>query len=477
MASLMAPIESCPIRWQAIHHSQHIAFKTDNQSISYLQLDNLLIQLQTQLENKINTTGDHLIRLVCISPNSLELLLLQLVCLRMGWCFCPINPRFTATEVNQRLKLLNSDYCWVSDDSPLQKFNTLKIDFDLQAREINDQLSLLPIIPEQACNIIFTSGSSGFPKAIVHNYKNHFYSALGSQDQIPLVIEDNNLLSLPLFHIGGYATVIRTMIAGACLHLSDQPLTFPLLQERQITHLSLVSTQLVRLLEDPKFTKAQSSIKHILLGGSAFPRQLLSSLVERDFNYHLSYGCTEMASQVATSTNSEALTILPYREVKIDNEVILLRGETRFLGYFKNNKLVELDAKQWINIGDTGQLNENIVTILGRQDRQFISGGENIKPEEIEQTSLQKSNVKQAYASPINDTQYGQRVALFVEFEAQKHLTFEQQSKQLQHYLQKKLTTFKQPDYYLPWPQSNSNQALKIPKAIFETILKNKGLI
>jgi O-succinylbenzoic acid--CoA ligase len=470
-------IEHCPIRWQAINHSQSMALKTDQLSLTYQQLDQLLTQLQAQLTNQIDTTNTELIRLICISTNTFNLLLLQLVCLRAGWCFCPLNPRFTEAEIKQRYFILNSEYCWVSQDSIHRDLATLTIDFTLSNNHYSENLEALTINPEQPCNIIFTSGSSGFPKAIVHHYKNHFYSALGSQSIISLGLGDHNLLSLPLFHIGGYATVMRSIIAGASIHISAAPVTYSLLQDRKITHLSLVSTQLIRLLEDPNFNRSQSSIRHILLGGSAFSDHLLAALLKRGFDYHLSYGCTEMASQVATSINNTRLNLLPYRQVKIEKGEIYLRGETRFLGYFKENKLLKLDPEQWIAIGDIGQMNNNTLAILGRKDRQFISGGENIKPEEIERICLQHQAVKEVYVCPINDPTYDQRVALFVSFFDKKELTFEQHTKQLHQYLKTQLTSFKLPNHYLPWPTLTTNQVLKIPKQIFQDRLKEQGLI
>lgn len=473
----------CPIRFQAINNGQSIAVQSDEQSITYLQLDQRLISLTAQLTLQIIEKNKVLpIRLICIASNSIELLLIQLLCIRKGWIFCPLNPRFTEHEITQRLEILNSHYCWVSSEinseSPHHRLSTLQIDFNAVQPNLTESLTLLPIDSTRPCSIIFTSGSSGFPKAIVHNYQQHFLSALGSQTFISLMESDHNLLSLPLFHVGGYATVIRTVTAGACIHLTHSPLEKTLLQQRSITHLSLVSTQLIRLLEDPSFTASDCSIKHILLGGSAFPLHLLTDLANRNFTYHLSYGCTEMGSQVATSTNNTALKLLPYRQVKIQGGEILLRGETRCLGYFNNNRINKVDDKEWIEIGDTGTFNGSTLTVLGRKDRQFISGGENIKPEEIERICLQHIGVKHVFISPIKDKQYGHRVALFVAFNEQNKSTFEEQVTQLKQALKGKLTRFKQPDVYLAWPRPPVNsQALKIPKTTFQSILKKQGLL
>jgi len=302
-------------------------------------------------------------------------------------------------------------------------------------------------------------------------------SALGSQSLIPLGCRDHNLLSLPLFHIGGFATVIRSIIAGACIHLTQSPLHASLLQQQKITHLSLVSTQLIRLLNDPLFNQRQCSIKHLLLGGSTFSDLLLNTLAKRGFNYHLSYGSTEMASQVATSHNDSDLKVLPYRQVKIHKGEIYVRGDTRFIGYFQAQKLLNINPKQWIASGDLGQLTGDKLQIIGRKDRQFISGGENIQAEEIERVCLQHESVKQAYIHVIKDQEYGQRMVLFVSFNNGLSTCFTDQTKQLQQYLAKQLTRFKQPDHYLAWPQPiANNQALKTPQQAFLSILKDQGL-
>lgn len=470
---------TCPIRWQAIYHPDAIAMCSDYEKISYSALDQRLLDLQKQLQQQVNNKSEP-IRLVCIGANSLALLQLQLICLRLGWMFCPINPRFSESEIEQRLQVLCSDYCWVCPDTAKQhrNFNTLVIKTNEANIAQHKALTEIAIDPLTPCNIIFTSGSTGLPKAIVHHYQNHYFSAIGSTKLISLQAGDHNLLSLPLFHIGGYATVIRTFLAGACLHLSQQPLCLTLLQERKITHLSLVNTQLTRLLDNQHFQQKNCAIKHILLGGSAFSTDLLTQLRDRLFHYHLSYGCTEMSSQVATSTDSEQLQILPHREIKIVDRQIYLRGKTRFVGYYQNNQLQLIDEKEWIASGDLGSIEGEYLSISGRKDRQFISGGENIQPEEIERVCYQHPSVKQAYVMPINNSVYGQRIALFIDLDNKENKPFSVQVEQLQHFLSKQLTRFKQPDKYLAWPkQPESGQRIKIPKQIFEKQLKALGLL
>lgn len=282
----------------------------------------------------------------------------------------------------------------------------------------------------------------------MHNYSNHYYSALGSQSIIPLGSGDKNFLSLPLFHISGYATVMRTILAGATLKISNEKVSTLYLQKQKITHLSLVSTQLQKLLIDPQFQSHYLSIKHLLLGGSSFPTRVLKETQTRGFTYHLSYGSTEMASQIATSTNSEILQLLPYRQIKIIDNEILLSGETRFAGYFKGDKKSELiDKQQFFASSDLGELEGKTVTITGRKDRQFISGGENIQPEEIEKVLLSFPELLQAYVIPIQDTTYGQRPIAFIKWNNGE------QSNQLKEFIKDKLVSFKRPLHYFILPE------------------------
>ena len=70
----------------------------------------------------------------------------------------------------------------------------------------------LSINPKAWGTIIFTSGSSGPEKAVVHSISNHFFSALGANEFMPLCSGDRWLLSLPLYHVGGLAIFFRILL-------------------------------------------------------------------------------------------------------------------------------------------------------------------------------------------------------------------------------------------------------------------------
>ena len=167
--------------------------------------------------------------------------------------------------------------------------------------------------------------------------------------------------------------------------------------ELGVTHASLVATQLLRLLRDGQ-PDALAGMKAILLGGSAAPPGLITEAHARGLSVHTSYGMTEMASTVTATPPDASLdalgtsgVVLPQREVRLaaDGEV-LVRGATLFAGYLAADATVQrpTDADGWFPTGDLGDWvevgGERMLRIVGRRDHLFISGGENVQPEEVE---------------------------------------------------------------------------------------------
>ncbi|MEO1823423.1 MAG: AMP-binding protein, partial [Candidatus Lambdaproteobacteria bacterium] len=302
------------------------------------------------------------------------------------------------------------------------------------------------------------SGSTGSPKAVVHSLANHFYNALGANERMPLNPGDRWLLSLPMSHVSGLAILFRTLLSGAAMVIPAKNVSLSkTLLSRSVTHLSLVPTQLRRLLQTTKGKDALCQLKLILLGGSSIPETLLDQSAQLGLNVQTTYGSTEMASQVATG-KSGFYQVLPFREVRIaaDNEVEV-RGKSGFLGYLDGTGLHQpFDENGWFKTGDIGlwcskdtknQGDVESLKITGRKDNMFISGGENIHPEEIERILLQFGKTEQAVVVAVEDTEFGARPVAFLK-------TGEYFSESnLQNFLEKRLVKFKVPDLFLALPE------------------------
>ncbi len=224
--------------------------------------------------------------------------------------------------------------------------------------------------------------------------------------------------------------MMRCVLAGAAMVLDER--------SEEITHLSYVPTQLYR--SSPVY----KNLKCLLLGGapvSQFPERL---------PVYVTYGLTEMGSMVATRFRPPKIEgyfylgkPLPGRAVSLSSEgEILVQGKTLFQGYWEKEGLQK--PGEWFATKDLGRLDsEEGLAIVGRKDWQFISGGENIQPEEIEQVILQIPTILEAVVIPQNDAEFGQRPIAFV-----KAPFFDE--KTTKEYLCKQLPKYKVPIAWIP---------------------------
>lgn len=319
---------------------------------------------------------------------------------------------------------------------------------------------------DRSSTVVFTSGSAGEPKAALHTFGNHYFSALGSNANIPLEPGDRWLHSLPLYHVGGLSILFRCLLPGATVVLPEPgaPLGEAI---AGATHVSLVSTQLLRLLREERFEG--DGIKAVLLGGGPMPASLVDEAHARGLPVHTSYGLTEMASQVTTTPPGASRTelrtsgrTLPHREVAVsDSGEILVRGATLFAGYVEGEAVDRpLDTDGWFHTRDLGDLDENgYLRVRGRKDNLFVSGGENIQPEEIEEALTRLGGVEEALVVPVPDPEFGQRPVAFVRTAGVV------EPDALARALRQFLPGFKIPDAFYGW--SEGGGGMKVNRAFF----------
>ncbi len=354
-----------------------------------------------------------------------------------------LNYFFKAPQVAELLK--NNTYSLFISDQIHSGFETLHVDSTQPPILTRSEDFTIPIDSEI---LFFTSGSIK-SKACLLTLRNFFYNALGSSENIPLESSNTWGLCLPLFHVGGFSIIVRAILAEASVVFLDNNKLIEQIKQFNASHISLVSTQFIRSLEQ----LPQTPLQHILLGGSAIPENYLKRAVDLELPIYKSYGMTEMASQVCTTSLLKKPTqfdcsgkILKYRELKIENQKIFLRGPCLFKGYIENNLLkTPFDIDGWFSTGDNGELSEYGLKVLGRADRIFQSGGENISPEIIEQELLKINGVTRAYVCPENDHEYGLRPIAYVEMSENLN------AESLQRTLEKKLSGLFRPKSIKSW--------------------------
>ncbi len=398
--------------------------------------------------------------------------------MRAGAVVCPMNTRLPLEPLKKQLQAIECSVliARVSDQSrdALTGFTCLDPD-GLVSRELapgREDDDALKISLDQHASIIFSSGSTGDPKAVLHSYGNHYYNAYGANLNIRLRSDDCWLLSLPLYHVGGLGIVFRCVQSGAAMATMNVKDSLPeALARFPVTRLSVVPTQLRRLMRADVPEEARKRLKAVLVGGSSVTEDLLSEARAAGYPVAFTYGLSEMNSQVTacapTTPRAKAATsgpVLRYRQVRIaEDGEILVKGETLFEGYVEGTTIRRpVDADGWFATGDVGQLDEEgYLTVTGRKDHMFISGGENIYPEEIERALLDLPGVEQAVVVAVPDDEYGERPVAFIdgsEVGEEGHMRAA---------LAEFLPRFKIPDRIHPWPEDAAQEDMKPDRAWF----------
>lgn len=309
---------------------------------------------------------------------------------------------------------------------------------------------------ERLASMTLTSGSTGLPKAAVHTCAAHLASAKGVLALMPYGESDDWLLSLPLFHVSGQGILWRWLQGGGRLTVREKQ---PLEQALQgCTHASLVPTQLWRLLN----SHHPVALKAVLLGGAEIPIALTEQAREQGIRTFCGYGLTEFASTVCAKEADGAPDVgsaLPGRDVQVVNGEVWIRAESMAAGYWRDGALLPLvNAQGWFATRDRGEWHDGRLTILGRMDNLFFSGGEGIQPEALERVIATHPQVSQAFVVPLDDAEYGQRPVAVVECEPGTDITL------LPEWVQGRLARFEQPVHWLALPSELKNGGIKISR-------------
>jgi o-succinylbenzoate---CoA ligase len=288
---------------------------------------------------------------------------------------------------------------------------------------------------EKPALLISTSGSTGEPKFVVLSYRALFYSILQTIDLLELNSNDVWLLTLPLQHVSGALVPIRVFSVGAKLCILEQAGSSPILrsiQENKVSIISLVPTQIQKLLSIPNAHSILSTLKYILVGGSRVSKSFEKDCIGLPIVY--TYGMTETASHVVATksnfTHGNVGKALAYSKVAInelDNR-ISIHSKTLFSGYVDSNGIHPIEDEFFLT-NDCGFFNSNgDLHITGRVDDIFISGGKNASISILENFIHNNLACSDCKVIAVDNSLWGQRVILYIErseiitVETQNHL-------------------------------------------------------
>lgn len=331
------------------------------------------------------------------------------------------------------------------------------------------------VSPYDVCNLQFTSGTTGNPKAAMLTHHNIVNNARFIGDRMRLTTADVLCCPPPLFHCFGLVLgLLATVTHGAKIvypaEVFDGPATLRAIQEEQCTALHGVPAMFDTLLALPEAQHLQASqlrLRTGIIAGAPVPRYLMELLVSKlgMTEFTSSYGLTEASPTCFNAFTDDPIqtrlttvgTLMPHAYAKIvdrEGEVVPIgeRGELWMGGYqlqagYWNNseKTAEVMTRDengmlWLHTGDEAVFNEaGYCTITGRfkdiiirgelhvvwffwrklelenADNIKFTGGENIYPLEIEERLMAHPTISLAVVVGLKDEHYGEVVAAFLD--------------------------------------------------------------
>jgi fatty-acyl-CoA synthase len=402
------------------------------------------------------------------SPNRAEWVVLQYATARIGVVLVNINPAYKTAELSYalqqsgtRLLILarafrTADYVAmlseVRDDCrDLEQSLILDDEWDVLLAEADrvpaEELGAVErsLQFDDAINIQYTSGTTGFPKGATLSHHNILNNGFFIGEGLRLSERDRVCIPVPFYHCFGMVLGnLACTTHGSCMVIPGEgyePLAaMETVQAERCTALYGVPTMFIGELDHPRFSEFDfSSLRTGIMAGSPCPVEVMRKVQSQMHmpEVTICYGMTETAPVSTQSATDDPLDkrvstvgrIHPHVEIKIvdpANNAIVPRGQsgelcTRgysvMLGYWNNPQATAqaIDAARWMHTGDLATMDdEGYVNIVGRIKDMIIRGGENIYPREIEEFLYGHPDVSDVQVIGVPSERYGEEVMAWV---------------------------------------------------------------
>jgi acyl-coenzyme A synthetase/AMP-(fatty) acid ligase/acyl carrier protein len=477
--------QSIPSRFekQVKKYPHAIAIKTQNQTLTYTQINNNANRLANVM---LSQGGNKLEVIVLLLEKGADFITSILGVLKTGKIFVPLDPTFPIErlayiiEDSQAVALitnnLNLDLAKTlakAATNDCQLFNIDNIDSHNSCKN-----PLIKISPETPAYIIYTSGSTGKPKGVVQNHRNSLHYCMNDTKNLLISHQDRVVFLYSCSALGGILCIFYTLLNGASLYSFD-------VKEQGLTNLVnwLIDSEITIY---HSFTTLFRHFVDTLIGAEQFPKIRLVKLggeatLMRDVENYKKYfapDCLLYASLGATEAGTFRNFIVD-KNTKIENstvpigypvedmEIVLLdedgvevengkigeialKSEYLALGYWQKPELtqtvflpdIENSKKRIYRTGDLGYIQpDGCLVHQGRKDFQVKICGFRIEVAEIEMELLKIPNIKEAVVIATDDTPENKRLIAYLVLKQKPAPT----TKEIRAYLQNKL-----PEYMLP---------------------------
>ncbi len=438
------------------------------------------------------------------APNCAEWVLLQYATARIGAILVNINPAYRSYELGYALRqsgirlLVSAESFKTSDYRAM--INEVSVDLDRLERVIylgtaewqrliadgaaargdGDrgtsalQRRAASLSFDDAINIQYTSGTTGFPKGATLSHHNILNNGFFIGELCRYTAADRVCIPVPFYHCFGMVLGnLACTTHGACIVIpapSFEPAaTLRAVQAERCTSLYGVPTMFIAELALPDFASYDlSSLRTGIMAGSPCPVEVMKRVISE---MHMSevticYGMTE-TSPVSCQTKADedmerrvstVGRVHPHIEVKVvDPETgvvrprgtpgeLCTRGYSVMLGYWEEPEKTAqvIDAARWMHTGDLAVMDQaGYLNIVGRIKDMVIRGGENVYPTEVEEFLYSHPLIEDVQVIGVPDERYGEELCAWVQLRADSELTVEE----IRAYCIGKIAHYKVPRY------------------------------
>ncbi len=341
-------------------------------------------------------------------------------------------------NLNAVISMTTSDVQGIYNWSEFLKLASQTSDEDLSTRMAHQDM-------DDAINIQYTSGTTGFPKGATlshHNILNNGYFVAATMN---FTEEDRLVVPVPLYHCFGMVMGnLGCLTHGACAIYPSEGFepeaVLQAVQAEKATALYGVPTMFIAELALPNFSDYElSSLRTGIMAGAPCPIETMKQVNElmHMTEVEIAYGMTETSpvsfqTRVDSPLDKQVSTVgrvHPHVEVKIiepdTGEMcpigamgeLCTRGYSVMLGYWENPEATAtaIDKNGWMHTGDTAVMDEDgYVNIVGRIKDMIVRGGENVYPREIEEYLMTHENIEAVQVTGVPDQKFGEEIVAWV---------------------------------------------------------------
>ena len=328
--------------------------------------------------------------------------------------------------------------------------------------------------------LMYTAGTTGFPKGVMLSHNSFSIYVLENVTPADPVLEERNILTVPLYHVAGIQAMMAAIYGGRTLVMERQfeaKEWMELVEKEKATRAMMVPTMLKQLLDNPDFGKYDlRSLRVITYGAAPMPLEVIKKALDvfPGVSFINAFGQTESAStitilspedHVISGTEEERERKLKRLssigkpmsdiEMKVVDETgreltpgevgeIVARGPRVMTGYWRDEEKTKktIDKDGWLHTGDMGYMDEDgYFYLAGRTTDMIKRGGEFIAPEEVEAVLHSHPKIEEAAVIGVPDVEWGEQPRAIIVLKQGETATAEE----IMEYCRERISSFKRP--------------------------------